>query len=92
MLDGGIVMEWIEANLLPEECRVCQEEDCYNCDYAGKRWYMSQKDNLWIRRKYLMNAIERLQREVDSIDLQLISYNRKACLITNEERSKTSTK
>lgn len=29
-------MEWIEANPLPAECQSCQEEDCYNCDYAGE--------------------------------------------------------
>lgn len=56
-------MEWIEANPLPEECRNCREEDCYNCDTAGKRWYLSPEEELRLRRKSLKKAIERLQRE-----------------------------
>ncbi len=30
-------MEWLEAHPLPVVCRGCKEEDCYNCDHAGKR-------------------------------------------------------
>lgn len=37
-------MNWIEANPLPLECENCQEEECYNCDYAMKRWYLSEDD------------------------------------------------
>ena len=64
-------MEWLEADPLPAECRDCCEEDCYNCDNAGKRWYLSQEDDLWIKRKGLVKAIERLQRQVNDIDRQL---------------------
>lgn len=63
-------MEWIEANPLPPECVGCQE-DCYNCDYAGKRWTLSQADELRIRRKGIVKAIERLQRQLDAIDAEL---------------------
>ena len=64
-------MEWIEANPLPPECVDCQEEECYNCDYAGKRWTLSQADELRVRRKGLLKAIDRLQRQVEAIDAEL---------------------
>lgn len=68
-------MKWLEADPLPAECQNCQEGDCYNCDYAGKRWYLSREDDLRIRRKGLIKAIERLQQQVDSIDQQLLPFN-----------------
>lgn len=64
-------MEWIEANPLPPECVECQEEECYNCDYAGKRLTLSQADELRVRRKGLLKAIDRLQRQVEAIDAEL---------------------
>ena len=64
-------MEWVEVNPLPVECESCKEEDCYNCDFAGKRWHLSEIDELMIRRKGLVKAIVRLQRQVDTIDCQL---------------------
>ncbi len=64
-------MEWIEANPLPAVCENCQEEDCYNCDYAGERWTLSQADELRVRRKGLLKAIDRLQRQVKAIDEEL---------------------
>ena len=64
-------MEWIEADPLPPVCQDCQEEDCYNCDHAGERWTLSQADELRIKRKGLMKAIERLQRQVKAIDAEL---------------------
>ena len=64
-------MEWLEANPLPDVCVNCTEEDCYNCDYAGERWYLSQVDALRLRRKMLVRAIERLQRQVVAIDDEL---------------------
>lgn len=73
---GGNTMEWIEANPLPIECQDCQEEDCYNCDHAGKRWYLSEEDDLRIRRKGLVKAIERLQQQVDIIDRQLTNLGK----------------
>ncbi len=68
-------MEWLEANPLPAECENCEEEDCYNCEHAGKRWYLSKKDELRIRRKGLIKAVERLQRQISEIDQQLLSFN-----------------
>ena len=64
-------MEWIEANPLPQECLNCQEEDCYECDTAGKRWYLSKADELRIRRKGIIKAIERLERQIHEIDAEL---------------------
>jgi hypothetical protein len=64
-------MEWLEANPLPTECQNCEEEDCYNCDHAGKRWYLSAVDELRVRRKGLVKAVERLQRQIDDIDEKL---------------------
>ena len=64
-------MEWIVADPLPPECVNCQEEECYNCDYAGKRWTLSQADELRVRRKGLLKAIDRLQRQVEAIDAEL---------------------
>jgi len=64
-------MEWIEANPLPPECVECQEEDCYNCDYAGKRWTLSRADELRIKRKMAVKAIERFQRQLKAIDAEL---------------------
>lgn len=67
-------MEWLEANPLPVECENCQEEDCYNCDYAGKRWYLSEEDELRVRRKGLVKAVERLQRQIKEIDMKLLPF------------------
>ena len=61
-------MEWLEADPLPKECQSCKEGDCYNCDYAGGRWYLSRKDELTIQRIGLSKAIARLQRKIDAID------------------------
>lgn len=80
-------MEWLEADPLPVECQDFQEEDCYNCDHAGKRWYLSQEDDLRIRRKGLLKAIERLQRQVDAIDRQLLFYNTQDSAMCKEDNS-----
>ena len=64
-------MEWIEADPLPPAYQDCQEEDCYECDTAGKRWYLSKADELRIRRKGLIKAIERLERQIHEIDAEL---------------------
>ena len=64
-------MEWIEANPLPAVCVNCQEEECYNCDYAGKRWTLSQADELRVKRKGLLKAIDRLQRQVKAIEAEI---------------------
>lgn len=73
-------MKWLEADSLPVVCPNCQKEDCYNCDYAGKRWYLSQEDELQIKRKSLIKAIERLQRQVLAIDQHLL-------LLTGQQKS-----
>lgn len=64
-------MEWIEKDPLPPECLICQEEECYNCDYAGERWTLTRADELRLRRKDLLKAIERLERQVKAIDAEL---------------------
>lgn len=61
-------MKWIEANPLPAECQNCREEECYNCDTAGKRWYLSAEDEWRLRREGLIKAMERLQRIKQDMD------------------------
>ena len=63
-------MVWIEADPIPEECNHCNK-DCYNCDIAGARWSLSQKDTLLIKRKMLVRAMERLVRKIEEIDREL---------------------
>ena len=70
-------MEWIEVCPLPDECQSCQEEECYNCDHAGERWVLSQEDALRIRRKGLVKAKERLQKQIDEIDRVLTHSSQK---------------
>ena len=67
-------MEWLEAVPMPEECVNCNEEDCYNCDTAGKRWVLSEEDTLRISRALKLQAIARLQRQVAEIDQQLHAF------------------
>ena len=67
-------MEWVEADPIPKACMNCQEEDCYNCDAAGERWQLSRNDELKLRRKQLVKAIERLQHEIDAIDIALLPF------------------
>lgn len=66
-------MNYIEANPLPEECVACKEQDCGECDFAGKRWYLSRKDELILQRKGLLKAIERNERKIREIDKELES-------------------
>ena len=70
-------MEWIEVNPLPDVCQKCQEEECYNCDYAGERWTLSKADDLMLKRKSLLKAIDRLQRQVKAIDEELKALENK---------------
>ena len=65
------MMNWIEANPLPEECQKCMRQSCYHCDHAGKRWYLSQKDDLLLRRKMLLKSIARTQKQIEEIDKEL---------------------
>ena len=64
-------MEYIEANPLPIECQECQDEDCGECDVAGMRWYLSRADELRVKRKGLLKAIERIERQIKKIDEEL---------------------
>ena len=64
-------MEWREVNPIPEECKNCTEEDCYNCDTAGKRWVLSREDELRTNRKLMEQAIRRFQRKIGEIDAEL---------------------
>ena len=57
-------MEWLEANPLPVECGECQEDECYNCDIVGKRWHLSEEDELLIQRRLREKASERLQKKM----------------------------
>ena len=64
-------MEWLEKHPLPKECQGCQEEECYNCDFTGARWYLTEVDELQLRRRGLGRSIERMQRQIAEIDNQL---------------------
>ena len=57
-----------ETKPLPNVCRTCTEDDCYNCDYAGLRWKLDKVDELNIRKKMLIRAIIRLQKQIEVID------------------------
>lgn len=47
--------------------------DCGSCDHGGERFYLSRKDELTVRRKGLVKAIERLERQIREIDNELKS-------------------
>lgn len=64
-------MNWIEVKPLPEVCRKCTEEDCYNCDMAGYRWEMSEQAQLRLRRNVIRKELERLTRELSEIESKL---------------------
>ena len=80
-------MEWVDADPIPKACMDCQEEDCYNCDTAGERWQLSRNDELKLRRKQLVKAINRLQHEIDAIDMELLPFSdaQRAALNGNAE-------
>ena len=64
-------MVWRESNPLPKTCAVCKEEDCYNCEFAGVRWHLSEEDELKVKRKMLERHMEQLQRKIAEIDREL---------------------
>ena len=76
-------MEWIEANPIPKACMDCQEEDCYNCDTAGERWQLSHEDELKVCRKQMVRAIDRLQRRIYSIDIELLPFTTEQRAVLN---------
>lgn len=67
-------MEWKEVEHLPEECLDCNEENCYNCDIACKRWYLPENEELNLKRKSLLHSIKRLHQQVIEIDLHIIPF------------------
>ena len=38
------MMEWVEKKPLPLECEMCEEGECYQCEIAAERWYLSEID------------------------------------------------
>ena len=58
-----------------EKLRMETEEDfncdCGSCDYALDRFYLSRADELRIKKKGLQKSIERMQRQITEIDLEL---------------------
>lgn len=64
-------MNWVEVKPLPEVCRNCTEEDCYNCDMAGCRWEMSEQAQLRSRRNAIEKQIARLTKELSEIESKL---------------------
>ena len=42
------MIEYKEIHPLPEVCRDCIELDCYNCDNAGDRFVLSERDKIKI--------------------------------------------
>lgn len=68
------MIEYIEVNPIPEICQECEDKgraDCGSCDYAGERWILPREEELWLKRKLKIKAIQRLQRELSMIDTEL---------------------
>lgn len=61
-------MEFQEKHLLPMACQGCKEEDCYNCDTSGERWYLTEDDELHLCRKSLERSIDRLHQQIVEIN------------------------
>lgn len=61
-------MEWLETDPLPIECQNCLEDDCYNCDIAGQRWYLSPEDAFQLQCKGIANSVTRLQKRMEQTD------------------------
>ena len=72
-------IEYIEADPLPLVCQQCKEQYCDECDHAGERWYLSERDELLLQKKAKEQAIRRLQRQIQEID------NKLAALENNEK-------
>ena len=60
---------------VPAVCEECRDTDCYVCDHFGERWRMSERYELFNKRKSCEQAIARYQREVRKIDLRLAVLN-----------------
>lgn len=69
-------MEYLQDQLLPAQCQSCEEKDCWECDYAGIRWVLSERDRLICARKLKEQTIARFQRQIAEIDRQLEKLER----------------
>ena len=67
-------MEWIEVHPLPQACVGCKE-DCGNCDTAGERWVLFEKEELLVRKKAAQKAMERILQDLADIDRRLEQLN-----------------
>lgn len=65
------MIDYIETSPLPQVCVDCEEEDCYNCDNALERWRLSEKDELLLQKKLKLQAIKRLEYQIEEIDKKL---------------------
>lgn len=68
------MLELIEKDPLPQICQECEaagEADCGSYDNAGDRWILPREEELWLKRKLKIKAIQRLERELSTIDTEL---------------------
>ena len=42
------MLNYTEISPLPAVCSECKEIDCYNCEYAGERFILPEKDKIKI--------------------------------------------
>lgn len=64
------MLEFTEADPLPEVCRKCVDEgreDCDECDHMMERWVISPEYDRWLMRISKERAIARLQRELEQL-------------------------
>ena len=40
------MLNYIEKNPLPQICQSCMELDCYNCEHAGERLILPERDKI----------------------------------------------
>ena len=66
-------LQYVEAEKLPEECENCND-DCGNCENAGLRWKLGEKDALILERKSKAKAVERLLRDIERIDNRIKEF------------------
>ena len=69
-------MEWHESDPLPDECKNCTEEDCYNCDYALNRWHLSEQDQLNLKRLKLLQSMEHTWDKIIAIDIKMLPFSK----------------
>lgn len=64
-------MEYAERDPVPAVCLGCGEPDCGECDHAGLRWELPERDRLELSRRLKEKAIARYQREIMEINRRL---------------------